>query len=149
MKKTITWILVADGTRARIVRHDGPGFGLKAAFEESFTGVNLANRDIVSDRPGRTFDSAGQGRHAKEPPTDPRRHLQQSFARDMAALLAKESGRGAFDRLIVVAPPQALGDLRAALPAAVLAKVTGEVNKDLTHLPIDKLGAHLEVVLDL
>jgi protein required for attachment to host cells len=149
MKKTITWILVADGTRACIVRHDGPGFGLKAVFEGPFIGANLANREIDSDRPGRTFDSVGQGRHAKEPPTDPRRHLKQNFARDMAALLAKASGQGAFDRLVVVAPPQALGDLRAALPAAVCAKVTGEVNKDLTHLPVDKLAAHLETVLDL
>ena len=28
MKKTVTWILIADGTQARVLEHTGPGKGL-------------------------------------------------------------------------------------------------------------------------
>jgi protein required for attachment to host cells len=144
MKKIITWVLVADGARAKLYRNEGPGKGLRPAMEQEFTGNNQATRDLVSDKPGRTFDSAGAGRHAKEPPTDPHRKAKEDFARQMAQVVG--GAAGSFDRLIVVAPPQALGDLRSAFPEAVRSKITGELNKDLTHLPVNELAAHLSQV---
>ena len=50
-------------------------------------------------------------------------------------------------RLILVAPPQALGDLRAALPADVSDLVSGELHKDLTHATIHDITEHLGDVL--
>lgn len=147
MKPVKTWILIADGTRARIAINDGPGRGVRPALDMEFHGVNAANRVIMSDRPGRTFDSAGQGRHAMEPRTDPQTHEQRSFLHDVAAYLDKAAQRGEFDRLVVVAPPKALGSLRAALSENVQSKVTGELNKDLTHVPIHDLAEHLGSVL--
>ncbi|UXN75484.1 host attachment protein [Devosia sp. A8/3-2] len=29
MKKTVTWILIADGTQARVLENTGPGKGLR------------------------------------------------------------------------------------------------------------------------
>ena len=43
--------------------------------------------------------------------------------------------------------PQALGDLRAALPADVSDLVSGELHKDLTHATIHDITEHLGDVL--
>ena len=147
MKPIITWILLADGTQARIACNNGPGRGVKPVFEETLHGRNLPGREINSDRPGRTFDSHGKGRHAMEPPTDPRENEKQHFIRDLAALLDKEAKRGRYDRLVLVAPPKALGYLRDALSDQVRGRITGEINKDLVHLPIQDLPRHLGKVL--
>ena len=147
MKPITTWILLADGTQARIACNDGPGRGVKLVFGETLHGRNLPGREIDSDRPGRTFDSHGKGRHAKESPTDPRENEKQHFIRDLAALLDKEATRGRYDRLVLVAPPKALGYLRDALSDQVRNRITGEIDKDLVHLPIRDLPPHLGKVL--
>ena len=33
VKKTVTWILVADGAQARLYSNDGPGHGIRPATE--------------------------------------------------------------------------------------------------------------------
>lgn len=147
MKRTMTWILIADGTRARIAWNDGPGRGVQFLDRAELRGRNRPGREIMSDRPGRTFDSAGQGRHALELPTDPREHERQVFLNDVAALLDREHQRGRYDRLVLVAPPKALGTLRDALSDAARAKVTGEIDKNLTNIPVHRIAEHLGSVL--
>lgn len=146
MKRITTWILVADGTQARLLYNDGPGRGIKPFFEEVLHGRNLPGREIMSDRPGRTFDSFGQGRHAKEPPSDPREVEKRRFAHELAAMLDDALKRGKFDRLVLVAPPKALGQLRAELSKPVRARVSAELGKDLTHLSVRELPQHLASV---
>lgn len=147
MRKINTWVLVADAARARIVLNEGPGRGLNTALVREFEGPNAPAREIMADRPGRTFDSAGTGRHAKERPTDPKLVEQRAFLAEIAAYLEHEAKRGAYDRLVIVAPPRALGNLRAALADGVRAKVTGELNKDLTNVPIRELPNYLGAVM--
>ena len=84
MKKIRTWILVANGARARIVLNDGPGRGIAPGPDKEFVGPHAKNREIVSDKPGRAFDSARQGRHAMEPRTDPQVHEQREFHAKLA-----------------------------------------------------------------
>ena len=149
MKKTITWILVADAAQARIFENDGPGRGLKPPFDRDFVGLDLPSRDLVSDRPGRSFDRAGPGRHAMEPPTDPKRKVKQDFAKYMASVLNEAAEHARFDRLVVVAPPKVLGDLRNAYGSHVTSRLYGELAKDLTHTSIQDLPSHLKDILAL
>ena len=147
MKRITTWFLIADGTRARIAYNDGPGRGIRPVFDEEFQGRNLASRDIVSDKPGRTFDSGGKGRHAMEPPNDPRELEKRNFARGLARRLDEAAHRGDFDRLVLVATPKVLGNLRALLSAKTLTKVTQEIHKDLTQIPLRQVEDHLGELL--
>lgn len=147
MKKVITWVLVADGTRARIFCNQGPGRGIEREIVKAFEGTNAPNRDIVSDRPGRTFESANPGRHAMEPPSDPRAQEQVNFLHGVVTYLDKASQKKSFERLVLVAPPTSLGTLRAQLSGPLAAKVTGEINKDLTKVPVHDLAGHLGSVL--
>jgi protein required for attachment to host cells len=143
MKAKTTWILVANGTQAFIARNLGAGHGLEKDLEHEFQGQNVPGREIMSDAPGRTFDSGGQGRHALERPSDPQRNNQQAFAREIAAYIDSGAERNVFDRLVLVVAPQMLGELRKCLSSGAKARIAGELPKDLTQLPIHKLPEHL------
>ena len=52
--------------------------------------------------------------------------------------------KAAFDDLVLVAPPKALGELRAALDVRVQGHVTAELGKDLTHLTVHEMHDHLD-----
>ena len=149
MKPVRTWILIADGARARIVLNEGPGSGVTAVEGGLFEQDLKPTREIMADRAGRTFDSAGTGRHAMEQPTDPVRQEKRHFAHHLADHLADAVAKNAFDRLVVVAAPSALGDLRAAMSDKVRDRIHAELPKDLTKVPNDKLASHLEDVIAL
>lgn len=149
MPKT-TWVLVADGARARVLAQGKPFEGLAPAFEqEEFTGTTARSKEIASDRPGRSFDSGGQGRHAMEPPTDPQRYAKYAFARELAERLEQAANAHRFDELVLVAAPKTLGDLRELLPDSVKTKVVAEIDKDLTKVPLRELPKHLDSVLKI
>ena len=67
MKPTRTWIVVADGARFGIYENLGPGKGLRELPEEAAEQADPPSREMGTDQPGRSFDSAGQGRHAMAP----------------------------------------------------------------------------------
>ena len=147
MKKTVTWVLVADAARARILRNEGPGRGIEREVVQEFAQEIPPGREIMADRPGRGFESANPGRHAKEPSSDPREVEALRFLREVVAYLEKANNTRAFDRLVLVAPPAALGTLRAQVSKPLAAKVTGELNKDLTHVPVHDMAKHLGDVM--
>lgn len=144
MKPVRTWILIADAGRARVLQNLGPGKGLTPvdglASESALPG---STNEIVADRQGRSFESADGSRHPLEPRTDPREQMKRGYLEMLADQLDEKLKAEAFDRLIVVAPPQALGILRSAFTDRVKKAVSGELAKDLTKTPEHDLGAHL------
>lgn len=147
MKPTRTWVLIADGARARILENNGPGHGLTAVDGLVFHGDHAATHDIVDDQAGRSFSSHGPGRSAIAARSDPHRELKSKFAHHLAGVLASNLEKSAYDRLVIVASPVTLGDLRSAMSDHVRAKVVGEVAQDLTKLPNDEVGRHIRNVL--
>lgn len=141
------WVLIADGGQAKVLESDRADRELAPARGMTFEAEIPAGRDILADRPGRSFDSVGAGRHAMETPSDPRRLLKRQFADMLAQKLADALRQGRFDRLVVVAPPSALGDLREALPENVKKSILSEINKDLVRTPLAELPQHLKGVL--
>lgn len=145
MKKTLTWIILLDKGRARAVEHDG--HRLAVVPDITFDGLGKEARDIEADRPGRTHDSHGPGRHAMEPHTNPKDVEAKAFVGLVADKLAAAQAQGRFDRLVLAAAPEALGLLRDALSAPVKERVIGELDKDLTKTPVADLGPHLDGIL--
>jgi protein required for attachment to host cells len=147
MKPTRTWILVADGARARVLENTGPGKGVSEVAGMEFAEDALRNREIMSDRPGRSFESADQSRHAMEPPTDPKQLAETAFVTGLVEMLDDKFKAGEFDRLVLVAAPRALGDIRKALPKELAQVVYGELAKDLTKVPNTEMEKHLGEVM--
>ena len=150
MKPHVTWILVADGGQAKIFEHRGPGKGLVAVEGLQFEEEHLQARDIMADRPGRSFSSFGPGsRSAMEYSSDPVAVRERRFVETIAHLLDKKLQVHAFERLIIAAAPTALGDIRPALTPAVREVVMAELPKDLTNLPSPQLERHFAALLPL
>jgi protein required for attachment to host cells len=147
MRSVRTWVLIADGAHARILERLGREPDLKLLDHLTFEVELPPSRDLLAERPGRSFESQGRARHAKENPADPHRELKRDFAKKIAGVLEAESAKGLFDRLVVVAAPVTLGDLRDALPPSVRSKVTAELARDLVKTPDNKLLQHLKEVL--
>lgn len=146
MRKPEIWVVVADGARGRFFRLSEDR-DLVSAYAHELVGETLARRDIVSDRPGRTFDRGGDGRHAMEPHSDPKRHAKTVLAREIGRLLEEERKKRSFDQLVIVAPPQFLGDLRGEMSKSLQALIATEVNKDLSKLAPHQLKIQLGDVL--
>ncbi len=147
MKPIRTWIVVADGARARFLLNEGPGKGLTVALPGETSIPLPPTRELGTDRPGRVFESADSSRHAMEPRADWRRFEKLQFARAVAEIIDRGARGKSFDRLVLVAPPKTLGDLRAALGSSSQSAIYGELAKDLTKVPIRDLPAHLRNVL--
>ncbi|QEX23351.1 hypothetical protein FRZ61_32890 [Hypericibacter adhaerens] len=146
MKPIVTWVLIADGKRATVWSHTGPGHGLNPVNGMAFETELHASRDIVSDKPGRVQESAYSAHHAVEP-VDYHRLEKAAFAHEIAKRLDAALEAGQCKRLLLVAPPQTLAELRHSLSPKSRQAVIAEVDKDLTHLKGTDIAKHLETVL--
>ena len=147
MKAKTTWILIADGAQAKVFEHAGPGKGLRALDDLQFQQEPLQAQEIMADRPGRSFASAGSARSAMEYSSDPVQVRERRFVENVAEELDKRLQHGEFDRLIVAAAPTALGDLRPAFSKGIKDTIVAELAKDLTNIPTAKLEAHFADIL--
>jgi protein required for attachment to host cells len=145
-KRRVTWIVMADGSRARIVkaRDEGSGFDMLSDLVSSE--AHTPSRDLVSDRPGHGQESANSAHHAMEPRHDPHDQVKSAFLRGVAERLNRAGGEKAFDALILFAPPRCLGELRDALDDKTRGKIKASAPKDLTKLPLNELPDHLEAL---
>lgn len=147
IKHKKTWIVVADGAHARIFLNEGPGTGLVPALDHDMIGNKLPSHEMGSDRPGVSFSSAGTGRRAMVPSTDPHDHAEHEFIRQVAKAVKEGLNTHSFEQLVLAAPPKALGQLRTELDPQAVKLIKSELHKDLTHLTPHQLGEHLQDVL--
>jgi protein required for attachment to host cells len=128
-----TWIVVADSTRARLFALAERSRQLLEIDDLVHPESRVRDRNLVSDRPGRTFDSRGRGRHAKQPEHSAHEVQVEEFAQAVARRLERGRRNGKFDRLVVVAGPRFAGRLHGHLSAATRALIRREVHKNLVR----------------
>ena len=135
MKPTVTWILVANGTQARVLENTGPGKGLRQVDGLDFGIEALQARELVTDRPGRSFSSVGSGRSAMEPRTDPVEQREAEFAKSVAEMLDEQCGKGAYNRLVIAAAPIALtaNMIRIVATGLLHQWVSGDAAQKFSH----------------
>ncbi|MFU0504662.1 host attachment protein [Pseudaminobacter sp. NGMCC 1.201702] len=140
MKEKTTWVLLADGARARIVRQ----INLKDEEQVEDLVFEIDHKqlgEIMSDRPGRSFASEGKRRSALEYHSEPEKDQEARFAETLVAELEQRFLAHEFQRLAIVAEPRMLGVLRRKLSPTLQPTVVVEVAKDLTKVPRQELTA--------
>jgi protein required for attachment to host cells len=143
-----TWALVVNGARCRILR------GVSGQVEDAPSELVLRSesrnlRDIMADKPGRSFASMGGGRRsAMEYAGDPLAEDQRDFIRQIIALLESHRRAGDFDRLAIFAEHDMLGHLRQLMPQMLAGLVIREVPKNLLHLSAQELAETVARKLD-
>jgi len=142
-----TWILVADGARARLF----------AATPASTTFTELGcftnpegragTRKLTTHRPPTVNESVGNARHAIEPHVTLREKVADRFARELGDVLARGHAERRYDHLMLVAPPRFLGALHGNLDKPLRDVVSCEVRRDFTALPSAQIRARLSAKL--
>lgn len=140
------WVLVADGEKALFLRNvtDGEDPYLQVIRKEEQE--NPKDIDQSANRPGRMNDTGVQQRSAMDD-TDWHELAKERFADDLAEMLYSRAHRGAFDKIVLVAPPKVLGELRKQLHQEVTQRVIGEVPKTLTNHPLDEIERQVKADL--
>lgn len=94
--------------------------------------ARLAERKLVSDRPGRTFSSpaTGKARSSLEPKSTQQEELSRKFARKIVDRLEKIRDDHQYERMILVAGPSFLGVLRDTLGPALRKLITQELPRE-------------------
>ncbi len=130
-KKPRIWVVVADKGIARIFRKQGSDLDLICeAAPENLTQITFCNKNV-----GRMVSNGGGViRHKYEPHMEESRQDVLLFAHDLADWLDQVEAADAFDRLVLIAAPRMLGDLRAVITKSVQRRIVAEIDKDLTKL---------------
>jgi len=136
------WVVVADGEKALFLRNEGDAVHPNLQVFREMHDENPATRDQGTDRPGRVPNIGGNHRSAVEE-TDWHRIEKERFAAEIADRLYKLAHRDRFKKLIVVAPPAVLGDMRKEFHKEVSDRIVAEVPKTLTNHPVDQIEKHL------
>lgn len=126
------WVVVADESRATIYAREKRFSPMQVVESLRNDTAREKDRNLVTDRSGRAFDSRGAGRHAMggdESGTKLQSYLV--FAKEIAERISSGRQHGKFDRLVVVAAPRFLGVLRPALMAAGI-EAEREIDKEVT-----------------
>jgi protein required for attachment to host cells len=64
---------------------------------------------------------------------------EERFAGELADTLYRHTQANPFEKLVIIAPPKILGNLRKAFHAEVAERVAAEIPKELTSHPIAEI----------
>ena len=138
----LTWVLVADKRKAKIFRIvKFPKLEEISYMEHPES--RLHNQDLISSKPGRSFQSVGKSRSAYQPETEPKHLEAAKFATEIAHALYKASLEGEFNQLYIIAEPSFLGLLRSHLNPNVQKYIIAEMAKELTSSDVEAIEHHL------
>ena len=136
------WVVVCDGAKALILENAGDAKFPNLKTREVYTHENKSTRELGTDAPGRSYSSVGHGRSAVEQ-TDLHDQAEQTFLTELSHRLDAAVTSHQVKSLIVVAPPRALGMIRAAYSHALRAVVRVELDKDFVKMPVREIEKHL------
>ncbi len=142
MKQPKILYVIADGGRARFVARGEEGdFHTIASFVSS--DIHERSHDLGTDRPTRVHESANTARHAAQPRRDLHSAAKEDFVKQIAGEIDGEQERGRFEKLVLVAPPRVLTELKEKLSKNMARLVADGLQKDLTKVPDHELAPHL------
>jgi protein required for attachment to host cells len=142
-----TWILVADGARARLFAPSEEDDALLQLEHFDHAEGRQKDRAPPRDRAPRTIESVGGARHVIEAHTSEDDKSSERFARELGEVLERGRTDHRYERLILAAPPHFLGTLKQVLNKQVRACVVAQVDKDLTALPLEEIRERMATTL--
>ncbi len=145
---TQTWIVVADGAKARVMEYYGPDEPLVVVPDGEFSHPDLPSREIASDNRGQGYTGKGISQAgSKEFSSDPHEFEEARFIAQVSEFLNAHVTD--FDQLVVAAAPKALGTLRKKVSSDVQKKISAEFDKDLAGFSLEDMRVHFKNVLKL
>jgi protein required for attachment to host cells len=137
-----TWILVADSSRARLLNTDRSFTDPTLVQELDHPDSRAKTSELVAGSRGRTSprNSDSTRRAAMEPSTSPKDVEIDRFSRELADLLHDLHVSNELSSLVLIAPPEFLGRLRAVISGPVAATIRAELDKSYVHERPEVIG---------
>ena len=123
-------VAVVDGEKLALFRNTGNGADISLTA--------LSNPEIAD----RVVGSAGRTSSGANPDNDTQ--AEDGFAMGVAEALNKWALGGKGDKLLVIAAPKTLGELRKHWHKELSSRLVGEIAKDLTGHSTDQIAAAIE-----
>lgn len=136
-------VLVADGRKMLFLRNEGDESHPNLVVEHAQEQANPKDSDQKSDAPGLSYSSVGNNRSTMDE-ADFHQLGEDRFASDAADLLKRRALSNDFESLIIIAPPRTLGELRKHYHSEVSARISGELDNDLTNHPIPEIESAIK-----
>ena len=133
-------IMVIDGANKSLFRNRGKDFAPDLERIDHRHRQTGRTSEMGSDKPGRSFQSAGKGRSEHES-TDYHQQEEDRFANEAADQLNMLLSDGA--SAILIATPHVLGVMRKRLAPEARARITAEIDKDYAQRSIADITAML------
>lgn len=141
-----TWVLVANGSEARVFNLTKRSEGLKLVSEHLHPASRMKGDQLASDRPGTYMgdsNSMGSGSGYEEA-TSPKDYEIDRFAHELADILNSGRTANSYARLAVVAPSAFRGLLNKHMHDQVKKLIAYQIDKDYTKVNERDLLAQLE-----
>lgn len=146
-KHETTWIVIADGGQARILISDSKAHKLQQLPDGSFSDPQLPTHELVTDRQPQVRESKSNTSHAIEPKMDAHKKRKIDFIQNLLRYIERSAEGNSFDRLVIVAPPFILGEIRKYLSPRLQQLVRAEISHDYTHQTSDYIYEQLKDAL--
>lgn len=138
-----TMIVVADSTRARIFTADSVHSPLNEIETMAHPEGRMHEQNMVSDMPGKDSGKGGGGDHAFQEKIEPKEQEMIEFAKRIADYLDNARKANELDKLLIVAAPALLGELRTHLSVETSEKIAFELDKNIAHHDVEDIRQHL------
>ena len=127
-------ISVLDGAKMSILRNRGKDFAADLELVEHGAKRASSTAELGTDKPGRSFSSAGRARSAY-PSSDYHQAEEDAFATAAADKLNGLAQQSHLD-FIVIAAPRVLGVMRQHYSSGLRKQMVAEIAKDYAGRPI-------------
>ena len=121
---TKTWVLIADGTEARLLVNVGTAVDVSLKQERTLEPRNLEDDGPSGHRPPESDEQA----------TD-----EATFAKQLVRWLNAAALNDEYAHLVIIADPQTLGQMRPQLHDETRRRLIREVAKTLTKSPLQDI----------
>ncbi|HUD92461.1 host attachment family protein [Sphingobium sp.] len=130
-------VLVADGRKLLFFRNKGDRASPQLEAEEVRLQENPSHLEQASDKAGKASSTGTSSGTMGE--NDFHELEEQRFAAEAADLLKRRAFAQDYEKLVIVAPPAALGEMRKHLHKEVQDRLVAEIAKDLTNHPVREI----------
>lgn len=139
MNRNVTWILVANKMEAKIYEKRPDQTEMSSLKEFGNPKARATDKDLGTDKPGRSFDMGVGMRHALSQEHGPADTALQEYVRTISHELENGLKQHSFGRLVLIAGPNLLGRLKGELAPQLLSCLIKAIPKNLVSAPLTQV----------
>ena len=136
------WVVVCDGAKALVLENTGDAEFPKLTTRQADKAFAPPTRELGTAPPTRVHQSVGTAHSAAEQ-TDWHEKAEADFLTELTKRLDAAVTAKTVKRLVICAPPKALGIMRRAYTERIRAALEAEIDKDLTAVPVYEIEKRL------